>query len=144
MSNETMPEKTYTSQYPGMAKTARQLAEEFPDLIVGELGRDVSELQRQNAALKAFVEKAVDLSAVSSGVTSDDLMTIASMTGLLDEDGGFDDWMTDDTAKIPIPSRTEVAREFVKAVFELADINGYFGPLCMKEVLKEWENAGTK
>ena len=164
MSNE-MPEELYAStelDCSDLVLAHRQHEDGDAHYIRAD---KYAELRRQNAALKEFANKVLNMAAEGDGIYDDEVQALAEKLSLLvkktatqedlDSDemlqmrydlevgGTFLDyapWMLTDTAAMPAPSRAEVAREFAKAVFEHADIVGYFGPLCMKEVLKEWEN----
>ena len=167
MSNE-MPEELYAStelDCSDLVLAHRQHEDGAVHYTRTDTIPDVTELRRQLAALKEFANKVLNMAAEGDGIYDDEVQALAEKLSLLvkktatqedlDSDemlqmrydlevgGTFLDyapWMLTDTAAMPAPSRAEVAREFAKAVFEHADIVGYFGPLCMKEVLKEWEN----
>ena len=125
---------------------------------------DVAELQRQNAVLKALFRKLFDEASwtvydtiqneareggviIPHEVTQEDIDDVRFDNGeceLGDTVYVMSDWMQSDTAKIPIPSKVEVAREFMDDVSLRVDDTGMRFEGAADDVLKEWEDAESK
>lgn len=135
---------------------------------------DVTELQRQNTVLKALFRKLFDEASwtvydtiqneareggviILHEVTQEDIDDVRfdnSECALGDTVYVMSDWMQNAAAKIPIPSRAEVAREYLDACeAKLGKILNNTIPFdpnrsllqqAREDTLKEWEDAESK
>lgn len=172
MSNETMPEKIWASYELDCSDfIIAHRAEEGTSYTRTDTIPDMTELQRQNAVLKKFARSIInekcfgydgeiDGASVQDQAANCGLITPSTVTReMIDEwertdnypSGDFEpgdaiyyfsDWLKDAAAKIPIPSRAQVAREFMDKASSLycnTDASSLWQ--SMLRLHAEWEEA---